>query len=70
MKKTLIALGGAALLSLPMLAVPASAHSVHGITVTKRVDVDTSARRRHCHVRKVVKFRHGRKIVNTTRVCH
>lgn len=70
MKKTLIALGGAALLSLPMLAVPASAHTMHGVTVTKHIDVDTSARRRHCHVRKVVSWRHGRKIVRTSRVCH
>lgn len=70
MKKLLIALGGVALLSLPMLAAPASAHPVNGVTVTKRVDVDTSARRRHCHVRKTVKWRHGRKIVRTVRHCH
>jgi len=69
MKKMMFALVGAALFSLAGFSAPASAHTLGGLTTTN-VDVDMSSARRHCHVRKTVKFRNGRKIVRVVRRCH
>jgi hypothetical protein len=70
MKKMMIALSAAAVFGLAGFSAPASAHTLSGATTVHHADADMSARRKHCHVRKVVKFRHGRKIVRTVRRCH